>query len=92
MSLPRSGSPAMVPAVEQITNSVPISLRQQENIGKTQTRLEEENGEKVNKTEYNLGSAVNQFNSQPNETSTIQQIKAINFQQKSTPILSKIII
>ncbi len=36
---------------------------------KTQIRLEE-NGEKVkaNKTEYNLGSSVNRFNSQPNET------------------------
>ncbi|CAK9251864.1 unnamed protein product, partial [Sphagnum jensenii] len=79
----------MAPAVKQITNSVPISLRQQENIGKTQTRLEEENGEKVNKTENNLGSALNRFNSQPNETSTNRQIKTINFEQNSTPILSK---
>ncbi len=106
MSLPRSGSSAMAPAVKQITNSVPIPLRQQENIGKTQTRLEEENegkankteyrkeepketefksfndllshfeqnkkenGEKVkaNKTVYNLGSSVNRFNPEPNET------------------------
>jgi hypothetical protein len=53
MSLPRSGSSAMAPAVKQITNSVPIPL-QQENVGKTQTRLEKENGGKVkaNKTEY----------------------------------------
>jgi alpha-tubulin suppressor-like RCC1 family protein len=52
-------------------NSVPILLRE-ENILKTQIRLEEENGEKVkaNKTEYNLGSDVNRFNSQPNETLT----------------------
>jgi alpha-tubulin suppressor-like RCC1 family protein len=51
-------------------NSVPILLREQENILKTQIRPEEENGEKVkaNKTEYNLGSAVNRFNSQPNVT------------------------
>ncbi len=105
MSLPRSGSSAMAPAAKQITNSVPIPLRQ-ENIGKTQTRLEEENegkankteyrkeepketefksfndllshfeqnkkenGEKVkaNKTVYNLGSSVNRFNPEPNET------------------------
>ncbi len=51
-------------------NSVPILLREQENILKTQIRLEEENGEKVkaNKTEYNLKSSVNRFNSQPNQT------------------------
>jgi alpha-tubulin suppressor-like RCC1 family protein len=49
-----SGSSAMAPAVEQITNSVPVLLREEENILKTQIRLEEENGEKVkaNKTEY----------------------------------------
>jgi hypothetical protein len=53
-------------------NSVPTPLRQQENIVKTQVRLEEENEEKVkaNKTEHNLGSDVNRFNSQPNETSS----------------------
>jgi hypothetical protein len=51
-------------------NSVPIILREQENIFKTQIRLEEKNGEKVkvNKTGYNLGSDVNRFNSHPNET------------------------
>jgi alpha-tubulin suppressor-like RCC1 family protein len=43
-----------------------------ENILKTQIRLAEEDGEKVkaNKTEYNLGYAVNRFNSQSNETSS----------------------
>jgi hypothetical protein len=51
-------------------NSAPILLRKQENILKTKIRLEVENGEKVNvnKTEHNLGSSVNRFNSQPNET------------------------
>ncbi len=41
-----------------------------ENILQTQKRLEEEDGEKVkaNKTEYNFGSAVNQFSSQSNQT------------------------
>jgi hypothetical protein len=58
----------MAPAVKKITNSVPIPLRQQENIGKTQTRLEEENEGKANKTVYNLGSSVNRFNPEPNET------------------------
>ncbi len=53
-------------------NSVPIPLRKQENILKTQIRLEEENGEKVNKTEYNLGSSVNRLNSQPNEITNSQ--------------------
>jgi hypothetical protein len=43
-----------------------------ENILKNQIRLEEEDGEKVkaNKTEYNLGSAINRFNSQSNEISS----------------------
>jgi hypothetical protein len=47
-------------------NSVPIPLREQENILKTQ----EENEEKLkaNKSEYNLRSSVNRFNSHPNET------------------------
>jgi hypothetical protein len=50
-------------------NSVPMLLREEENIFKTQIRFEDENGEKVkaNKTEYNLRPAVNRFNSQPNE-------------------------
>jgi alpha-tubulin suppressor-like RCC1 family protein len=44
-------------------------LNKKENILKTQVRLEE-NGHKViaNKTEYNLGSAVNRFSSQSSET------------------------
>ncbi len=51
-------------------NPVPTLLRKQENIFKTQIRLEEENGEKVRekKTEYSLRFSVNRFNSQPNET------------------------
>ncbi len=57
-SLVLSGSSAMAPAVEQINNSVHV------------IKSKEENGEKVkaNKTDNNLGSAVNRFNSQPNET------------------------
>jgi hypothetical protein len=63
---------AMPPAVEQITNSVPISLREEENILKAHIKFEKERevGEKIkaNKSEYYLGSDVNRFNSQPNET------------------------
>jgi hypothetical protein len=62
----------MAPAVEQITNSVPISLREEENILKAHIKFEKvrEVGEKIkaNKSEYYLGSDVNRFNSQPNET------------------------
>jgi serine/threonine protein kinase len=52
------------------SNSCNKEQNKKESILKTQIRLEEENGEKVeaNKTQYNLGSAVNRFSSQSNET------------------------
>jgi hypothetical protein len=42
-------------------NSVPILLRQKENILKTQIRLEEENGEKVKQIKLNILASVEKF-------------------------------
>ncbi len=60
---------SIIPSEDSISSDIDST----ENILKTQIRLEEEIGAKVkaNKTEYNLGSAVNRFNSQSNETLSI---------------------
>jgi hypothetical protein len=54
------------------TNLYNKERNKNENILKTQIRLEEEDGvnAKTYKTEYNLGSDVNRFSSQSNETSS----------------------